>query len=156
MAFRARSKQRRKNRIVLDDELADEDEDDIDLQLRKAKPSLPKSDLRVPTKLSFGDDEGDGVVVKKKKKKPKARGMSLQTLESSSADATEREYSAQALADLKLSTPQMPQSFATARFASSGADVGMQTICGMTLVRTCHPYAWPPRHASYRSHRQTR
>jgi hypothetical protein len=126
MAFRARSKQRRKNRLAVDDEDVGADEDDIELPLRKAKPPLSaKSDLRMPTKLSFGDDEGDAVVFKKKKKKSKARGMSLQTLESSTGGLTEREYSKQALADLKLSTPQMPQSFATARLANSGANVGM-------------------------------
>ena len=78
---------------------------------------------RPATKVSFGDDDDDAVVVKKKKKKPKARGMSLHNLDGTGSQASSRGYSETALADLKLSTPQMPQSYAKPSPAEQ--DVGM-------------------------------
>jgi hypothetical protein len=113
MASRQRGNRRIKNRFVADSE-DDEDGDDVGIRLKSAQqqgkqPAVPPRPVR---KLSFGDDVDEAVVVKKTKKKPKARGISAQTFEPSGADRASSSYSAQELAQLKLSTPQMPDTFA--------------------------------------------
>ena len=113
MASRQRNSQRRKLRVAAEDD--DEDEEDISVQLRAAqqRKAQTAAQAKPATKLSFGEDEEAPVMVKAKKKKAKARGMSMTAPEEGGDDqaAPDSTYSAQELAQLKLSTPQMPTHF---------------------------------------------
>lgn len=123
MSFQGRSKPRKKTRPIVE-HAENDDDDDFNLQLQRASAARATAAKQRPaTKVSFGDDDEDAVVVKKKKKKPKARGMSLHNLDGSASEASSRGYSETALADLKLSTPQMPYSYAKPSPAEQ--DVGM-------------------------------
>ena len=123
MASRQRVNQRRKNRFNVE---SDEDDDDVSIKLQSVAQQRGKASAAVKpaSKLSFGDDVDEAVVVKKNKKKTKPRGVSVQTLESSGAERGASAYSASELAQLLLNTPQMPDTFASAATAEPEAAQG--------------------------------
>lgn len=122
MASRWRAQQRKKNRFIPD---SDEEEEDIGIKLKSAqRRSASAQNVRAASKFSFGDEEEDAIVIKKKKKKSKARGISVHALVENATEQTEGVYSAQDLEQLKLSTPQMPQTFTGGKVSTGHANVG--------------------------------
>jgi hypothetical protein len=108
----------------------EEDDDDISKLLVKPSNARKQAQPAKPlAKLSVGEEEEGDIVFKKKKKKPKARGVSTLDLDQTNGPSTSSTYSAQALADLKSKTPQMPTKFAENRKSkehSEGAGLCVQ------------------------------
>jgi hypothetical protein len=122
MASRSRGQQRKKNRFIPD---SDDEEEDIGIKLKSAqRRTASVQNVRAASKLSFGDEEEDAIVIKKKKKNPKARGISVHALEDNTTEQTEGVYSAQGLEQLKLTTPQMPQTFTGGKGFTGTANEG--------------------------------